>query len=262
MNTKTSMQRVAVWGVFDALHVGHVAFLKWAQQYGELHVIIIPDSIVRKYKCPLLLHNQDQRRENLMRLADPDIANVYFDCVDLGLSCINNIAPDVFCFGHDQNTIYESQLRCHIESLGQRVTYQQMPNNAHWIRSSYIRGYLFHDDHNNNPINKKLFLSRPNHIINNILSANNIETRYIDRAILQNYCMFSIIDNITASTNVHRGHKPVISQPNINTGRSLRNHFVAVTSYVCGNLTTLVGPIALCLALALGYCVIFLIDIN
>ena len=45
------MGKVLVFGTFDRLNAGHVAFLERARQFGdELSVLVVEDAFVTKYK--------------------------------------------------------------------------------------------------------------------------------------------------------------------------------------------------------------------
>lgn len=63
------MPTVFVSGCFDLLHSGHVAFLKAAAEYGELHVCIGSDATVHGLKDRWPVNDQDERRYMLEALA-------------------------------------------------------------------------------------------------------------------------------------------------------------------------------------------------
>lgn len=63
------MPRVFVSGCFDLLHSGHVAFLKSAAQYGELHVCIGSDATIHGLKKRWTVNDQHERRYMLEALA-------------------------------------------------------------------------------------------------------------------------------------------------------------------------------------------------
>jgi cytidyltransferase-like protein len=64
------MPRVFVSGCFDLLHSGHVAFLKSAAEYGELHVCIGSDSHHPRHQgAPWTVNDEQERRYMLEALA-------------------------------------------------------------------------------------------------------------------------------------------------------------------------------------------------
>lgn len=99
-------KKVAVWGKFDGLHQGHIEFLRHARNLGdELYVILMPDEVVKeKGKLPA-----EERKQGLLKLEF--VKGVFIDSFDrTGLSSILELKPDIFAFGHDQNTKWESKL--------------------------------------------------------------------------------------------------------------------------------------------------------
>ncbi len=63
------MPRVFVSGCFDLLHSGHVAFLKSAAEYGELHVCIGSDRTIHGIKGRWTVNNEQERKYMLEALA-------------------------------------------------------------------------------------------------------------------------------------------------------------------------------------------------
>ncbi|MBK7946568.1 MAG: adenylyltransferase/cytidyltransferase family protein [Flavobacteriales bacterium] len=63
------MPRVFVSGCFDLLHSGHVAFLKSAAEYGELHVCIGSDATIHALKKRWTVNDQNERKYMLEALS-------------------------------------------------------------------------------------------------------------------------------------------------------------------------------------------------
>ncbi len=63
------MPRVFVSGCFDLLHSGHVAFLKSAAEYGELHVCIGSDATIHALKKRWTVNDEEERKYMLESLA-------------------------------------------------------------------------------------------------------------------------------------------------------------------------------------------------
>lgn len=62
------MPRVFVSGCFDLLHSGHVAFLKSAAEYGELHVCIGSDATIHALKRRWTVNDEQERKYMLEAL--------------------------------------------------------------------------------------------------------------------------------------------------------------------------------------------------
>jgi len=63
------MPRVLVSGCFDLLHSGHVAFLKSAAEYGELHVCIGSDATIHALKKRWTVNDEQERKYMLEALS-------------------------------------------------------------------------------------------------------------------------------------------------------------------------------------------------
>lgn len=100
------MNNVAVFGVFDLPHPGHLFFLETASKYGRLHVIVTPDEIVRILKHKMTIQSEQIRIEQIQRL--PYVAGVYLGDLELGsYKILRKISPDIICVGHDQHGLYK-----------------------------------------------------------------------------------------------------------------------------------------------------------
>lgn len=94
------MKKVVVWGTFDILHEGHIAFLKNAKRYGtQLYIVVIPDEVVYENKKRMPTNNEQKRLENLKVLNFID--GVFIDSLSTGLDSVINLKPDIFVFGYD-----------------------------------------------------------------------------------------------------------------------------------------------------------------
>ncbi|MFA5188722.1 MAG: adenylyltransferase/cytidyltransferase family protein [Patescibacteria group bacterium] len=101
---------IATWGTFDNLHEGHLEFLNAAKLLGnKLFVIIVPDEAVMENKGHLPLQDENLRKSNLEKLGFID--KVFIDSFDKQLESLKQINPDIFCLGHDQDTVWEARLK-------------------------------------------------------------------------------------------------------------------------------------------------------
>jgi len=92
---------VVAGGVFDILHVGHLASFEEARGLGDLLVIVVArDTTVKRLKNRFPINNEAQRVRLLNALSVVDLA-VLGDESDF-LSSIERIAPDIIALGYDQ----------------------------------------------------------------------------------------------------------------------------------------------------------------
>ncbi|MEK9152147.1 MAG: adenylyltransferase/cytidyltransferase family protein [Patescibacteria group bacterium] len=96
------MKTVLVFGVFDLLHPGHLAFLRAAKKKGDrLIVAVTPDARVRKEKGAAPFFNERERAAMVSAVRWVDRAVVG----DRGKqwTLVRRLRPDVICLGYDQN---------------------------------------------------------------------------------------------------------------------------------------------------------------
>ena len=108
-NKKLKIGNVFVWGAFDIIHDGHIKFLKTAQKFGDVYVILVPDKVVKKYKK--LYFNAVDRKKHLMKTGF--IKKVFVDALP-SIKCFKKTHPDIFIFGYDQNKEWNNILKKYI----------------------------------------------------------------------------------------------------------------------------------------------------
>lgn len=72
-------KRVATFGVFDLLHVGHFNLIKRISEFGDLYIGLIPDDDVFAEKGKIPFYNFDERKK-ILELLD----------YDLNIFCVKN----------------------------------------------------------------------------------------------------------------------------------------------------------------------------
>ncbi len=116
------MKKVAVWGKFDGLYQGQLEFLRHARELGdELYAVVIPDEKVRENSGELPAKTAEIRRKGLIGL--DIITDAYVDSLCMGLQSILRLRPDIFAFGHDQQTRWEEKLQQYLSSNGLHPEY-------------------------------------------------------------------------------------------------------------------------------------------
>jgi rfaE bifunctional protein nucleotidyltransferase chain/domain len=105
LNGRKNIKVVITGGVFDVLHVGHLAALKEAKSLGDILIAIIAsDSTVKKMKGKSPVFPEEQRRILLEGLKPVDKALIGFEEMNLKQT-IEELKPDIIAVGYDQNLI-------------------------------------------------------------------------------------------------------------------------------------------------------------
>ncbi|HKK43150.1 MAG TPA: adenylyltransferase/cytidyltransferase family protein [Bacteroidales bacterium] len=131
----TDRKKVFVSGCFDMLHSGHVAFLKEAAEYGDVHVGLGADRTLRELKGREPINSEDERAYMLRALACVSAVSVNSGggLLDF-LDDMRFIQPDIFIVNEDGHTP-EKEMLCkemNIEyKVLKRIPYADLP-----VRSS------------------------------------------------------------------------------------------------------------------------------
>lgn len=125
ITTTNKPKTVLVFGVFDLLHPGHVAFLKIAKSHGDrLVVVVTRDERAKSEKGRRPIYNLTERVMMLQALNYVD--EVLPGDVDGQWNMVKNIAPDVICIGHDQSKNHPKFL-AQLKELEQPPQIVQLP---------------------------------------------------------------------------------------------------------------------------------------
>lgn len=102
------MKTLVIFGVFDGLHAGHMAFINEANTYGDRIIAIVArDSVVEKLKGKLPKNSQDLRAQEIGNLLEVD--EVYLGDEEEGkYEVLKNVNPDIICLGYDQTALGDS----------------------------------------------------------------------------------------------------------------------------------------------------------
>ena len=98
------MKRIATFGVFDLVHVGHIRFLETCKKLhknSELIVVISRDSVVLKEKGKKPSMPEEERREIIASLRCVDEAILGNEGPDK-LKIVEEIKQDLIILGYDQ----------------------------------------------------------------------------------------------------------------------------------------------------------------
>ena len=92
---------VLVFGTFDLLHPGHLAFLAAASKHGEVTAVITPDAKVKNEKGGTPHFNARNRMQMVAALKP--VSKAVIGDKGRKWTAIERLAPDIICVGHDQN---------------------------------------------------------------------------------------------------------------------------------------------------------------
>jgi len=115
--------KVVLFGVFDLFHKGHKYFLEHASTYGdEVYIILTLDEVVKKLKNRIPIDNYITRKENILDYTSSLVeskdkkSKIKFNVVpcdkELGTyTILQQIKPDIICFGYDQSCLKEDLMK-------------------------------------------------------------------------------------------------------------------------------------------------------
>ncbi|MBN2367590.1 adenylyltransferase/cytidyltransferase family protein [Candidatus Woesearchaeota archaeon] len=101
--------KAMAFGTFDLLHKGHEFYLKKAKKYGHLTVVVARDLTVKKVKGHFPRHNEQRRLEAVKKLAVAD--DVMLGNLGDPLKVVEDVRPDILCFGYDQRSFTEDAMK-------------------------------------------------------------------------------------------------------------------------------------------------------
>ncbi len=127
--------RVLTLGTFGIPHMGHAAFLRRCEAFGELTVGVNSDAFVERYKGIRPPFDQDERMALISSLGYRVTLND-----GPGRACIDLVGPDVIAVGSDwARRDYLAQIDCDQDWLdGRHITIAYVPMRPVGISSSEI----------------------------------------------------------------------------------------------------------------------------
>ena len=119
------MGKVLVFGTFDRLNAGHVAFLERARQFGdELSVLVVEDAFVTKYKGKPPVWSLKMRMAAVRRL--PFKPKVYQEDIRENWESLKTIQPDVIVLSAEQ-AAWRQRLDLVLEEYGLSTRVEVLP---------------------------------------------------------------------------------------------------------------------------------------
>jgi FAD synthetase len=99
---------VAIFGVFDGIHDGHLSFIEQAKKEGNhLVAVVARDEVVKELKGKLPERNEVERIKKLLEISDIDLV-LLGDPERETYNTLKEVKPDIVFLGYDQNALEES----------------------------------------------------------------------------------------------------------------------------------------------------------
>lgn len=101
-------KKVAIFGVFDGIHDGHLSFISEARKEGNhLVAIVARDNVVKELKGKLPQNNEVERVKQLLKVTDIDLV-LLGDPKTGTYNILKEVKPDVVFLGYDQEALYKN----------------------------------------------------------------------------------------------------------------------------------------------------------
>ena len=128
-------KKVFVSGFFDMLHSGHIAFLKEASDYGELHVGLGSDRTISDLKGRNAVYSEDERKYMIEALACVNEVSINRGegILDF-LPDLKELKPDIFIVNEEGHTPEKEQI-CNDLNIEYKVL-RRIPYNGLPVRST------------------------------------------------------------------------------------------------------------------------------
>jgi len=104
---RSNLKVVLVGGVYDILHLGHLAALAEARTHGDILVVVVAtDTTVETLKGRRPVFPEEDRRTLVESLKPVDAAILGYEDVGMGYEqTIDDVRPDIIALGYDQDSV-------------------------------------------------------------------------------------------------------------------------------------------------------------
>ena len=144
-NGRGIIRVVLAGGVYDVLHVGHLAALTEAKKLGDVLVVVVAtDATVETLKGRKPLFPGEDRRALVEGLKPVDIAILGYEDVGFGFEQIlSEVKPDIVAFGYDQQKLERAVAEI-IQHHRLKIEMRTLPRFEHerYVSSSLLRQKL------------------------------------------------------------------------------------------------------------------------
>jgi len=139
---------VLVGGVYDILHLGHLAALAEAKTHGDLLVVVVAtDTTVETLKGRRPVFPEEDRRALVESLKPVDAAILGYEDVGMGYEqVIDDVKPDIIALGYDQDSVARTVTEL-VERRGLNVRIVRLTkfDREKYLSSSAIRQRFFQE---------------------------------------------------------------------------------------------------------------------
>jgi cytidyltransferase-like protein len=107
---RNQVKVVLAGGVYDVLHVGHLAALAEAKELGDVLVVVVAtDTTVETLKGRKPVFPEEDRRSLVEGLKPVDVAILGYEDVGFGFEqVLAEVKPDIVAFGYDQEKLEQT----------------------------------------------------------------------------------------------------------------------------------------------------------
>ena len=145
---KSTLGIVLVGGVYDILHLGHLAVLAEAKSYGDLLVVAVAtDVTVETLKGRRPVFPEEDRRALVESLRPVDAAILGYEDVGMGYEqVIDEVKPNIIALGYDQDSVARMVTELvERKKLSIRVVRLSKFDKEKYLSSSAIRQRFFRE---------------------------------------------------------------------------------------------------------------------
>jgi len=145
---KSMLGIVLVGGVYDILHLGHLAVLAEAKTYGDILVVVVAtDVTVETLKGRRPVFPEEDRRALVESLRPVDAAILGYEDVGMGYEqVIDEVKPNIIALGYDQDSVARMVTELvERKKLSIRVVRLSKFDKEKYLSSSAIRQRFFRE---------------------------------------------------------------------------------------------------------------------
>jgi len=145
---RSRLKIVLAGGVYDILHLGHLAALNEAKTYGDVLVVVVAtDVTVETLKGRRPVFPEEDRRALVDSLKPVDAAILGYEDVGMGYQqVIEDVKPDIVALGYDQESLTRTITEIvEKKKLNVKIVRLSKFDREKYLSSSAIRQRFLHD---------------------------------------------------------------------------------------------------------------------